>query len=86
MKTFDVTVACTLSAYGTHTIEAETREQALAILKKRIDKDTVWDVLEADWGSADDHKILLMVDNESLEEIITEVLFDSEEWGEVFSA
>lgn len=80
MPTFTVTVACTVSAYGTHIIEAESQEDAMKQLKSMVDKDTLWDIVEPEWESADDHRIVDMTNDETKNEIINDLYFNSQEW------
>ena len=64
MKTFKVTVACTVEAYGTTEIKAKSQAEAEAIVRKNIELNEwtslVWQktTIKPDWSGAFDLRVV----------------------------
>jgi hypothetical protein len=84
MKSYTMTVAATVSCYGTIQIDAENDEDALAQIKAKVEEDTLWDTLKPEWESTDDHRIVAMDEDITNRYLIEDVHFDSPEWNKLF--
>jgi hypothetical protein len=82
MGTYTVTAAFNVCCYIEKEIEAETEEEAKTKLVALAQDDALWSDWSVDYGSADEHRIILLAD-EAGNCVLEDIGYESSEWEEL---